>query len=87
MAAASAHAGAASGAPPPAARTGVDQDLKWLEVTSKGPDHLERQALILVPAHGPPEQRYPALLLLHGRGEVACRGERVDPLTAGLPQR
>ena len=29
-----------------------------------------RRALVLVPAHGPRARSYPALLLLHGRGEV-----------------
>jgi pimeloyl-ACP methyl ester carboxylesterase len=57
-----------SAAPDP--RTGVDRDLRWLEVASEGRDGDKRQALILVPAHGPPGRRYPALLLLHGRGEV-----------------
>lgn len=60
----------ASAAPEPQGSTGIDQDLRWLEVALKGPDQRERQALILTPAHGPAEQRYPALLLLHGRGEV-----------------
>jgi hypothetical protein len=49
---------------------GVDQDLRWSELRVAGPDAILRQALILVPAQGPPGQRYPALLLFHGRGEA-----------------
>jgi hypothetical protein len=52
------------------AEGGVDQDLRWSELRLAGPDAVVRQALVLAPAHGPPGQRYPALLLFHGRGEV-----------------
>ncbi len=49
----------------------MDRDLSWSEVALEGADRVTRRALILAPAHGAVGQRYPALLLLHGRGEVA----------------
>lgn len=55
----------------PGARSRVKGDLRLLEVSLEGPDRVPRKALILTPAHGPQGQRYPALLLLHGRAEVA----------------
>jgi hypothetical protein len=53
-----------------AARSGVDRDLRWIETRTAGPDKVEREALVLAPAHGPAGRRYPALLLFHGRGEA-----------------
>jgi iron(III)-salmochelin esterase len=61
---------AAAGEAESGARGGVDQDLLWSELRVPGPDAIRRQALVLAPAHGPPGQRYPALLLFHGRGEA-----------------
>jgi iron(III)-salmochelin esterase len=61
---------AAAGDSNEAARSGVDQDLRWVEARVEGRDGMARQALILAPAQGRPEQRYPALLLFHGRGEA-----------------
>jgi iron(III)-salmochelin esterase len=62
--------GAAAGDPTDAVGTGIDGDLRWLEIRAQGRDGVVRQALILAPAHGPSGQRYPALLLFHGRGEA-----------------
>jgi hypothetical protein len=69
-AAVAAAPGSAAGDPTDAGRTGVDQDLRWVETRAEGRDGVARQALILAPAHGPPGRRYPALLLFHGRGEA-----------------
>jgi iron(III)-salmochelin esterase len=70
VATAAAVPGAAGADPSGNARSGVDQDLSWVETRAEGRDGVVRQALILAPAHAPAGQRYPALLLFHGRGEA-----------------
>lgn len=48
----------------------ADLTLRELELEGAGGSSRPTRALLLIPAHGPPSRRYPALVLLHGRGEV-----------------